>query len=125
MDPLLSHGRTCCGACGRALTTEPGAIYVCKTCERVNVPADPLHQDIAERTLARLLLPESKERIVRAAGVGVAALPSLTPEGLVGWWESAGTDQRKGVVGTLVERVMVHPGETGAYDTEQTQVVWR
>lgn len=55
-----------------------------------------------------------------------AELPAAS--NLSDWWETATVEQRRRVIGLVVDRVVIHPvgkGGTGAYNADATEIVWR
>jgi hypothetical protein len=55
-----------------------------------------------------------------------ASAAAATDEGLAGWWDAAGIDQRHEVLRPVVERVVVAPAtKPGRFDPDRIRVIWR
>jgi DNA invertase Pin-like site-specific DNA recombinase len=79
-----------------------------------------------DRDLEARLSRARGELAARARSRITAALPSTT-DALRGWWESVDLEQRRQLVGLIVDRVEVGPAVKGRnrFDPERVQIAWR
>lgn len=69
----------------------------------------------------------ARRRLVERAGSRVVDGLPAGAEAVRAWWEAAGLDRRRALVGALVERVVVHSALKGrnTFDPSRIEIVWR